>query len=206
MLLTATPLINSPLDIIPLRVLINKDAYDKFFHLVSKKQQNGTYRTVIAFNGFDHSTHLAYSKGSKMYEKLLTTLNGYARCIVSIYNIGGEELKGYPLTHVLEQYFTMDVIQQQDYEKDRERVVGDLEHNANAFKGNTRVSSFRLKRDDGSDNQKLAYIKRLLTSMGGNHNKKIVLYSYFVSTNIENEKSLIQQVKNILDPSQYGEI
>ena len=213
LLLTATPLINSPLDIIPLIVLINttpdnRGAYDKFFHLVPKKLQNGTYKTVIAFKGFNHSNHLAYSKGSQMYAKLLTTLNGYARCIVSIYNIGGEELKGYPLTNVLEQYFTMDVNQQQDYETDRELDIGNLEHNANAFKGNTRVSSFRLKRDDGSDNQKLAYIKRLLTSMKKpeNKNKKIVLYSYFVSTNIENEKSLIQQVKNILDPSQYGEI
>ena len=200
LLLSATPLVNSPVDIIPLIGLIDENAFEAFFKVDDNK---------IKFKNEYFKNCLADDKGdllnSTLYNKLLDTLNGYARCIVSIYRVGGQELLGYPQTNVLEQYFTMDDTQLTAYEHEenkKEDAKGKVV--SNMFSNRTRAAGFTLKNEAG-ENQKLEYVKRLIDSMQSKDNQqKLVLYSFFV----EGENSLINQVKNYFnnDTTKYAEI
>jgi superfamily II DNA or RNA helicase len=196
LLLSATPLVNSPLDIIPLLGLINEKAFEAFFYFTEPRTA-GTPPTIKFKAPFKPEQPLKLD-----YFALLMRLGEFAKCIVSVYQIGGGDLLGYPQTKVLEQYFTMDKTQQEKYES-IEPFVASGEEVGNMFYTATRAAGFGLLNARG-ENQKLEYVKALLNSMKEDKDKKIVLYSFYV----KNENSLINQVKKYFknDTAKYGEI
>ena len=196
LLLSATPLVNSPLDIIPLLGLISKDAFETFFYFTAPRTA-GTAPTIKFKAPFKPEQPLKLD-----YPALLMRLGEFAKCIVSVYQIGGTDLLGYPQTKVLEQYFTMDKTQQNKYES-MEPFVASGEEPGNMFYTATRAAGFGLLNARG-ENQKLQYVKRLLNSTKTDASKKVVLYSFYVN----NDNSLINQVKKYFnnDTTKYAEI
>ena len=172
LLLTATPVVNNPSDIIPLLALINPTAFNKFFEVNNEEKDKYKVKSKYSkwFKVDASSNELTY------LAEIKEALNGFPKCIVSFYRVGPDDLLSFPKTKISEIYFVLDDKQQVQYEEYEKTVLKGATKLTNGFYNKTRQLSNTLKLGS-NDNQKLAYIKDLL--LNSSTKQKFVVYSYF---------------------------
>ena len=193
LLLSATPIVNNVLDIIPLMALIDPAVAQKFFTVGIEKGNE-----VMVLKSDFESAYEALKKDSDL-SKVLSQMKAWLlpfRCNISIYRTSADDLKYYPTAKIIDNFFVMtrhqlDIYEVEEGKDKKEKGAGDND----TFRVNTRQVSNDLGDQDYSP--KMIYIFDLLKQK----NKKIVIYSAYQDSGI---KYLEDRIVSDLIPKKDG--